>query len=44
MIINYDLFVSNLVTGFSVGIGSVIANYFVQKSLVSKIEKLKERR
>jgi hypothetical protein len=37
----YDIFVSNIITGFSIGIGSALANYFVTKHLITLIENKK---
>jgi|WetSurMetagenome_2_1015567.scaffolds.fasta_scaffold159521_3 hypothetical protein len=34
---------ANIITGFSIGIGSAIANYFVQKSLIERLNKLEEK-
>lgn len=41
--ITLEFIITSIVTGFAVGVGSAIANYLVQKSIIAKLEKLDKK-
>jgi hypothetical protein len=43
MLQNIDLYIGLIITGLCTGLGSAIANYFVNKHLIERIENIKKR-
>jgi len=42
--INLDMFITNVFTGFSIGLGTGLVNYFVFKKFLSKLEEIRKEK